>query len=284
MATFYAVVAKMRSGALQGSSLESAAKARGHEFTYVVDTQTDQFNLPELVPGDMVFRAASSKRARKIERELLRDDIGHIYENVNVGLGYRASSVLYNTRANLPVVKSILLMPTLMSDLGQHIDYLGGFPVVIKVMGSSNGVGVIKADSIESFKSIMDFITPLNCTVILREFVPHTHYARLIVVGGEVVGAHCTYVMDEEFRTNAPGNNDSNRMSFNPTDEMVACAVEAVESMGVSYGGVDLLIADDGSYFISEVNSPCFYSETERITKADISSKIVAHLEQKALV
>jgi hypothetical protein len=284
MATFYAVVTKMRSGNLQGSSLELAAKAKGHNFEYIVDTQTDSFNLPSLVPGDMVFRAASSKRSRKIERELLRDDIGHIYDNVNIGLGYRASSVLYNSRANLPIVKSILLMPTPKSDLGKHIEYLGGFPVVIKVMGSSNGVGVIKADSIESFKSIMDFITPLNSTIILRSFVPHTHYARLIVVGDEVVGAHCTYVMEDEFRTNAAGNNDGNRKNFTPSKEMIECAVQAVHSMGVTYGGVDLLITSDGGHFISEVNSPCFYSETERVTGVDISSKIVAHLEQKAAV
>jgi len=284
MATFYAVVTKMRRGTLQGLSLELAAKARGHNFKYILDSKTDMFSLPNLVPGDMLFRTASSKRSRKIERELLREGIGHIYENVNVGIGYRASSVLYNSRANLPIVKSILLMPTPASDLGKHIEYLGGFPVVIKVMGSSNGVGVIKADSIESFKSIMDFITPLNVTVILRAFVPHTHYARLIVVDQEVAGAHCTYVMDQEFRTNAAGNNDGNRKSFIPTTEMAACAVAAVNSMGVTYGGVDLLIADDGSYFISEVNAPCFYTETERISGADISSKIVAHLERKAAV
>jgi hypothetical protein len=284
MATFYAVVKKMQSGALQGASLELAANALGHDFVYVVAAETDLFNLPQLVAGDMLFRTSMSKRAQQIEQQLLRTDVGHIYENVNQGLAERASSVLYNSRAGLPIVKSILLLPTLTSDLDRHIEYLGGFPIVVKVMGGSNGVGVIKTDSIESFKSLMDFITPMKAEIILRSFVPHTHYARLIVVGDEVVGAHCTYVMDDEFRTNAPGNHDGNRKVFTPTDEMVKTAVAAVQSTGVFYGGVDLLMSENEEYLISEVNTPCFYSETERITGVDISSKIVSFLAEKAAV
>jgi len=271
----------MRNGTLQGASLEKAAKKMGYDFEYVVDSETDLFNLPKLNPGDLLFRTAMSKKARQIEQHVLRDDIGHIYANANRGLSERASSVLYNALAGLPIVKSILLLPTETSDIHKHIEYLGGFPIVVKVMGGSNGVGVIKVDSIESYKSLMDFIMPLDLDIILRSFVPHTHYARLIVVGDELAGAHCTYVMDDEFRTNAPGNNDSNRKVFHPTKEMTDVAIAAVQSTGVTYGGVDLLISDNDTFFISEVNTPCFYSETERITGVDIASKIVAHLESK---
>jgi glutathione synthase/RimK-type ligase-like ATP-grasp enzyme len=88
--------------------------------------------------------------------------------------------------------------------------------------------------------------------------------------------------MNDEFRTNAPGNNDGNRKLFVPTKEIVSTVVAAVHSTGVAYGGVDILITNDaGDYLISEVNTPCFYSETERITGQDISSKIVALLASK---
>jgi glutathione synthase/RimK-type ligase-like ATP-grasp enzyme len=90
--------------------------------------------------------------------------------------------------------------------------------------------------------------------------------------------------MDDEFRTNAPGNHDGNRKVFTPTDEMVKTAVAAVQSTGVFYGGVDLLMSENEEYLISEVNTPCFYSETERITGVDISSKIVSFLAEKAAV
>lgn len=58
-------------------------------------------------------------------------------------------------------------------------------------------------------------------------------------------------------------------------------AIQAVQSAGVYFGGVDLLSDKDDEPHIAEVNFPCAFTSTERIASVDISGPLVDFLSER---
>ena len=262
--------------------LVEAAEVRGIKVNIVDANDVDFFNLPVLEKGDLLLRLTGSSRAKRIEKLIINDDVAHFYKDSNYAISGRDSSYFYNKQVGLPVIKTIPLVPTLQSDIHKHVDYLGGFPLVVKIMGGQDGVGVIQVDSIEGLKSLFDFVRIQKKTILLRSFVQHSYYGRLVVVGDKVVASHRTYSSDDEFRTNALGNTDEKKEAIVFPPEVQDVAVAAVKSIGIEFGGVDILFSDDGKYSISEVNSPCAFNYTQKLTGIDIAGAMIDYLVNKS--
>jgi len=264
------------------SFLVEAAKSRGIGVNIVDVNKTDFFNLPTLQKGDLLFRLSVSSRAKRVEKLIISDDVAHFYKDSNYAISGRDSSYFYNKQAGLPVIKTIPLLPTWQSDIHKHVDYLGGFPLVVKIMGGQDGVGVIQVDTIQGLKSLFDYVRIQKKTVLLRSFVQHAYYGRLVVVGDSVVASHRTYSSDSEFRTNALGNIGEKKEAIVFSEEVQKIAVQAVKSIGIEFGGVDILFSDNGDYYISEVNSPFAYNYTQTLTGVDIAGVMVDYLIHKS--
>lgn len=276
------LIASKQENNLTLNSLKKAAEERDVIINVINSKKSDFFSLPTLEKGDMLFRQSTTSKCRQIERHIIRDDTAHFGSDVDRIMGKRTSSYFYNKKAGLPVVQTIPIFPSVASDIPKHVEHLGGFPIIVKVMGSSNGVGVMRADSLESLKSILDYVRDLSSMVLLRKFVPHSYYGRLIVVGDKVIASHRAFNMPDEFRTNAHGNIDENKEGITFSEEIQETAVKAVHSLGVDFGGVDLLFKTDTEYYISEVNSPCDYRWTEEYAGADISGPMLDYLIKKS--
>ena len=264
------------------ASLKRACEQRGLEYLPINLKEVDYFALPTLKKGDMLYRHGLKKSGFAVEQALMRSDIAHFYGTQLQVVEDKPYSYYYNERAGLPVVKTIPLLPVENTNLDEYVNYLGGFPVIAKVMGGSKGVGVIKIDTIEGLKSTIDYLRSLDETVFLRSYVPHEYYGRFVVVGDEVVATHTTHVMAGEFRTNASGNIEDNKRVGSFSSEVENIAVEAVRSLDLEFGGVVILFDQHGQYFISEVNFPCGFTSTERIAQTDIAGPMVDHLLHKA--
>jgi hypothetical protein len=262
--------------------LIKAAEERGIKVKVINANEVDFFNLPALEKGDLLFRLSGSPRAKRVEKLIISDDVAHFYKDSNYAISGRDSSYFYNKQAGLPVIKTIPLLPTKQSDISKHVDYLGGFPLVVKVMGRQDGVGVIQVDTIEGLKSLFDYVRIEKKTVLLRSFVQHAYYGRLVVIGDRVVASHRTYSSEDEFRTNARGNTDEKKEAIVFPEEVQKVAVAAVKSIGIEFGGVDILFSDNGEYYISEVNSPCAFNYTQKLTGIDIAGAIIDYLVIKA--
>lgn len=262
--------------------LTEAAESRGIKVNVVDAKKIDFFSLPVLKKGDLLLRLTGSSRAKRVEKLIITDDVAHFYKDSNYAISGRDSSYFYNKQAGLPVIKTVPLLPTWESDFHEHIDYLGGFPLVVKIQGGQDGVGVMRVDTVQGLKSVIDYVRSQSKAVLLRSFVQHAYYGRLVVVGDKVVASHRTYSVENEFRTNALGNTGEKKEAIVFPEEVQKVAVAAVRSIGIEFGGVDILFSDNGEYFISEVNSPCAFNYTQVITGIDIAGAIVDYLTVKA--
>ena len=101
-------------------------------------------------------------------------------------------STLLFQRAGLPITRTYLMPGAGRHQLDDWVTRLGGYPVVIKLMGYSRGLGVMRADSPESLSSIVDFASADGRTPYWCAYVESALHWRLMVVGGRVVAATAT--------------------------------------------------------------------------------------------
>lgn len=263
---------------LQGEYFSQACQKIGIGYTKFLDTE---FSIPEYLATlessfDILYRSEVSTRAKVIERHLLTNNTSTIYIDKKTAITGKGSSACHMEKNGLPVIPGIPFLPNKKTEAQDYANYFGGFPLVIKVLGGREGVGVLRVDSPESFNSIVDYIksNSSNAEVRVMKYIPHDYYARLVVVGDSVVAATKEAAPIGDFRANARGKRVVQWERMEVTEQMERDAIRATKASGVLVGGVDLLLTEN-DYFISEVNCPFNFAETQQRTGVDIAASIL---------
>ena len=161
--------------------------------------------------------------------------------------------------------------------LAKQVESLGGFPIIVKEMGSSSGGGIMKIDSMSSLLSILrNVIDRASGKVFLKKYIEHDEQARIIVLGKKVIGEKGNIKVGEEVVLNTGVNFTQVKRSF--STEIKNMAIKAVQVLGLSFGGVDILIGKDGKNYLAEVNMPCAFKYVEDVSGVDIAGQIVEFL------
>ena len=240
--------------------------------------------LPKLGKGDLIYRSAVGPTVSIAEKMMVNDDVMSFYttwQSVNLT---RVASWFTHKKFGLPVVPTFPDIPSSAEELHQVVERLGSFPIIVKVTGGSLGVGVMRIDSMKSLQSVLDYLVSTKAVAMLRRYIPHDFYVRAVVVGDTVVASHATYVAEGEFRTNVlNGNVEQQRREARVLPEEIQnIAVQAVRTLGLETGGVDLLYDKDNQPYIAEVNFPNDFATTQKVTGIDIAGEMVAYLVKKA--
>ena len=158
---------------------------------------------------------------------------------------------------------------------------LGTFPVVVKLLESTHGVGVALAHTPYQLERIAEGFLRLQDRVLVQEFVAESdgRDVRALVVGGRVVAAMERRAADGEFRANIHRGATAERVELSATD--AALAVRAAEVLGVAVAGVDLLPSDRGA-LVLEVNASPGLEGIEAATGVDIAGSIIEYAAQIA--
>ena len=168
---------------------------------------------------------------------------------------YRTSLILAEEELNQP--KSILIHH--QDKALDAFDRLGAkFPVIIKTLTGSLGIGVVKIESEESLNATTQLMHKLdnNMGVLLQEMIPATYDVRVQVVAGKIHGAIKRPIVDKDFRSNVSlGSVPVPHTLTKLEEEQCIQAAKAVDGLWV---GVDFIPAKDRHkdlpYFI-EINS-----------------------------
>lgn len=248
----------------------------------VHDMQTlDLSTLTDLGPGDMVYRSVASAKAICAERMMISAESGSFYTDWRSAFSSRGSSYYLHKKIGIPAIPTIPFIPDTDDGIVRAVKQLGDFPIIVKMVGGSHGVGVVRVDSLVSLKSLLDYLRSMRASLLLRKYIPHNYYARLIVVGDKVVASHVTYAIEDEFRTNAGEDAKHKREARVFSQEIQDMAVRAVQALGLETGGVDLLFDEHEQPHLAEVNFPHDFSVTQAITGIDVAKAMVEHLINK---
>ena len=244
----------------------------------------DYTNELALQSDDMLYGVSMESDAYTLFKHLAAtSSVKTIYDDtfalINGGENVLQATLIHES-LGLPINKTIFGLTHDKMRLDRYVEHLGGYPVIIKSVGGSHGVGVMKFDSPSSLYAGVDFLLGSGQQCIMRHFIEHDTHARLIVLGNEVIDSIAYHKPKRDFRTNVGSKPNVEVQKFG--DDIEAIAVRATHALGSSFGGVDIMFDSEGRPHIAEVNVPCFFPRAQLVSGVDIAGQIISYLKQKS--
>ena len=189
----------------------------------------------------------------------------------------RATQLLARKGIGLPVT-GFANSPDDTEDL---LEFVGGAPVVIKLLEGTQGVGVVLAETKKAAESVIEAFSGLKANFMVQEFIKEAGGAdiRCLVVGDKVVAAMKRQGKEGEFRSNLHRGGSAKLIKITPEER--STAVRSAKVMGLNVAGVDLLRSNHGPV-VMEVNSSPGLEGIEKATEKDVAGLIIEFIEKNA--
>jgi len=162
-----------------------------------------------------------------------------------------------------------------MSSAKDVIALSGGAPLVLKILEGTQGVGVVLVDSEKAAKSVLDAFYGMDVNLLVQEFIEEAGGAdiRVLIVGGEVVGAMRRQGAEGDFRSNLHQGGTATAHKLTRKEKSTALAA------GLGVCGVDMIPSSRGP-LVMEVNSSPGLEGIEKSTQIDIAGKVMDYIDK----
>lgn len=185
---------------------------------------------------------------------------------------HKFSALAELAAAGLPAAETCMLHAP--SDIDPAVERLGGYPVVLKFVRGSQGVGVIFAPDATTVTSVVEALNLVQYDVMLQRFYPEAggRDLRVLVLGGNPRWAVERRAEPGAFRANFHRGGSATAVEIDPA--MLDIATRAAGCFGLGLAGVDLIDSGDG-LVILEVNGSPGYATIEHEHGADVAGAII---------
>lgn len=196
--------------------------------------------------------------------------------------------------AGIPVPKMAIIENE--DKIDQGVKEVGGkFPVVIKLLSGSHGIGVSIVDSYGSLKSVLQTIWKLDKSIeiLIQEKIESDYDLRIHVLTKKfnapvpedtdsvLLGYMRRNRVKKDFRTNYSLGGTVEKTKVTKDQEEVAIA--AAKAIGCNWCGVDLIVdKKTGKNYVLEVNSSPGTQGLKKATGIDVVADIVDFVTDKA--
>lgn len=279
--TFNCITSSQKTGDPKPEMFRAACEEIGVVFKEV-DCESFDIQSKRLGRGDLLYRISTGKRAHKVERMLMSPEVTTFYRNNNSAYYKRVASDLLLANESLPSVPTVSYPTTNRDTLDQIVESLGGYPIVVKVPGGMEGVGVTRLDSRDSLFSVVDVLVDQGISFDFKKYVQHTRQGRLEVLAERVLAARENLVTKEDFRSNLASSSFDDKRPAAYSPEVEKIAIQAVQALGIEFGGVDIIFDENEQPWITEVNFPDDFSYTQKICEVNVAKYMVEYLVEKA--
>ncbi len=159
---------------------------------------------------------------------------------------------------------------------------VGGAPLLVKVMQSTHGNGVVLAETRKAAEALITAFRGLEADFLVQEFIKEAGGAdiRCFVIGDKVIAAMQRNAAPGEFRSNLHRGGTAEVVKLRPDERKLA--VKAAQVMGLDVAGVDIIRSNHGP-LVLEVNSSPGLEGIERATGKDIAGAIIEYIEKDVL-
>lgn len=180
------------------------------------------------------------------------------------GVGLPVTGFAHSTGATMDLIKMV-----------------GGAPLVVKLLESTQGKGVVLAETQKAAESTIEAFRSLKSRFLVQEFIKESKGSdiRCIVVGNKVIAAMMRTGKDGEFRSNIHRGGEAVKIKITPEER--STAVRSCKIMGLNIGGVDLLRSNHGP-LVMEINSSPGLEGIEKTTGVDVAGAIIKFIEKNA--
>jgi len=157
----------------------------------------------------------------------------------------------------------------------------GKFPVILKTITGSKGIGVFKADTWEGLKSTLQTVWKINpeIEILLQSYIQADYDIRTHVLNGEVIASMRRYKVDNDFRSNFSLGGKVKSVKLSKEQEDIA--INAADVVGGIWCGVDMMIGKDGTVYVLEINSSPGTTGIEKATNIPVVKKVIDFIINK---
>ncbi len=165
-------------------------------------------------------------------------------------------------------------------DTKDLINMVGGAPLIIKLLESTQGKGVVLAETNKAAESVINAFKSLQTNILVQEFIREANGKdlRCFVVDGKVIASVQRTAAKGEFRANIHQGGSASIVKISPEEKKLA--IKAAKILNLPIAGVDLIRSNKGPLLL-EVNSSPGLEGIETATGIDIASKIIQAIEKK---
>ncbi len=165
-------------------------------------------------------------------------------------------------------------------DNGNLISLVGGAPLIVKLLESTQGKGVVLAETKKAADSVITAFRGLKASFLVQHFVKEAagEDIRCFVVGNKVVAAIKRTGADGDFRSNLHMGGSASTVRI--TKEERETAVRAARAFRLNMAGVDMLRSSEGPKVL-EVNSSPGLEGIEKATGKNLSGLLFDEIERR---
>lgn len=275
--------------------LEEAAIKRGHTLT-VISTEDCTFGF-----GKKPFVLVNNKKPKM---KILLTQPSFLTKNVEVHAslirqfelsGIRCINSYHSiikaknkirmsqklSKYGIPMPKTYIVHSS--THLSEVMDKIGSFPVILKSVVGSLGIGVAIVESKQGLKSVVEMMladehsTPLIIQGYVRE--SRGKDIRVFVVGGKIIAAMERIARKrDEFRSNFSLGGKVKVASLSVREKRLA--LKAAEALDLEIAGVDIIRSNEGPKIL-EVNSNPGMKGITQATGIDVAGAVIEYVVKK---
>ncbi len=165
-------------------------------------------------------------------------------------------------------------------DTKDLIRMVNGAPLIIKLLESTQGKGVVLAETNKAAESVINAFKSVNTNILVQEFIKEANGQdiRCFVVNNRVVASMQRQAEKGEFRANLHQGGKASIIKI--TSEEKKLALKAAKVLNLAVAGVDIIRSNKGPLLL-EVNSSPGLEGIENATGKDIANEMIKAIERK---
>jgi ribosomal protein S6--L-glutamate ligase len=165
-------------------------------------------------------------------------------------------------------------------DTKDLVKMVNGAPLIIKLLESTQGKGVVLAETTKAAESVINAFKSVKTNILVQEFIKEANGQdiRCFVVNGKVVASMQRQAEKGEFRANIHQGGTASTIKI--TAEERKLAIKAAKILDLPVAGVDIIRSNKGPLLL-EVNSSPGLEGIEGATGLDIANIMMESIEKK---
>ena len=159
------------------------------------------------------------------------------------------------------------------------------FPVIVKTVSGSEGIGVIKVESRETLTSILQALWEQGAELLLQEYIPIDFDIRTLVLNNTILGSTKRSKVERDFRTNLSLGGETSPYKLSTKEKEIVLKV--AKSINGYFLGIDHILDGDNIFILESNGSPGTLSIFEdlsgkKISRGEIIKRIVSSATDKS--
>jgi len=267
-----AVLTKVRSKnkELVSNMIDSACKDMGVEC-HVINVKDAWVSKNDLEKGTLIISNADgndnevefdiSRTVCFVRAGVLEDEIGlailGIFENAGAFMinnrdgmmtcDNKMSSYISFERDNIPVPKTSLVSNEKSIEYA-HEKIGGKFPVIIKTITGTQGIGVSIVNDFQSMVSVIQSLWKFKAELLIQEYLKFDYDIRTIVMNGKILASTKRIRPENDFRSNR--HRGATTEPHELTEKERKAVLAAARSVGSYIVGVDHALVNNNIYIL----------------------------------